>query len=188
MSTEYWVAPNWVASSWIVKWLWMKQGWRNNCHRYRPHVGVTTRAITSLASRVSSVFNNTSQVLYILFRQCSEYLVENSALRKFEQFIMTLMKMRMNVSMQYLSYIFDVNVSTISRLFNNVINVMYARLVPLLVFWPDRATLRKTLPLSFRKDFAHCACIIDCFQVFIERPGDLTAKGATYSNYKHHTP
>ena len=83
----------------------------------RRHVGVKTRAITSLASRVSSVFNNTSQVLYILFRQCSEYLVENSALRKFQQFIMTLMKMRMNVSMQYLSYIFDVNVSTISRLF-----------------------------------------------------------------------
>ena len=55
----------------------------------RRHVGVKTRAITSLASRVSSVFNNTSQVVYILFRQCSEYLVENSALRKFQQFIDT---------------------------------------------------------------------------------------------------
>ncbi|XP_029968250.1 uncharacterized protein LOC115403488 [Salarias fasciatus] len=87
-----------------------------------------------------------SQILKVLFNECSSYLAENSALSKFQQFIMTLMKMRMNLSMQFLSYMFDVNVSTVSRLFNSVIDVMYVRLLPRLVFGASGSTIRKTLP------------------------------------------
>ena len=44
----------------------------------------------------------------------------------------------------------------------------------------------KTMPNDFRKHFKKCVLIIDCFEVFIERPASLLARAQTYSNYKKH--
>ena len=44
----------------------------------------------------------------------------------------------------------------------------------------------KTMPSDFRKHFKKCVLIIDCFEVFIERPASLLARAQTYSNYKKH--
>ena len=38
--------------------------------------------------------------------------------------------------------------------------------------WPHRDTLLKTMPIVFRKHYPHCVVIIDCFDVFIDRPTD----------------
>ena len=54
-----------------------------------------------------------------------------------------------------------------------------------LIVWPDHATIRRHLPRSFNKNFKDCVCIIDCSEMFIERPKNLTAKAQTWSNYKH---
>ena len=42
------------------------------------------------------------------------------------------------------------------------------------------------MPMVFRKAFRSCAVIIDCFEVFIERPTSLKARAQTWSNYKKH--
>ena len=55
-----------------------------------------------------------------------------------------------------------------------------------LVEWPNHAELLKTLPMEFRKNFRQCAVIIDCFEIFIERPTNLRARAQTWSNYKCH--
>ena len=55
-----------------------------------------------------------------------------------------------------------------------------------LVKWPGREELKKTMPSDFRTTFPKCVCIIDCFEVFCERPTDLMARAQTFSNYKHH--
>ena len=65
-------------------------------------------------------------------------------------------------------------------------SVMHTRLVPLLILWPERDILKMSMPMSFRSKFGKCACIIDCFEVFIERPSDLKARAQTYSTYKSH--
>ena len=52
--------------------------------------------------------------------------------------------------------------------------------------WPEREQLLKTMPAEFRKTFAKCAIIIDCFELFIERPMSLMARAQTWSNYKKH--
>ena len=56
-----------------------------------------------------------------------------------------------------------------------------------LIKWPDRETLRETLPVSFRRFFSKCCVIIDCTEVFIEQPSDLLARAQVWSNYKHHS-
>lgn len=73
-----------------------------------------------------------------------------------------------------------------NHVFAETINVMNSELVPCVLFWPEHGALREALPLSFQQNFPNCACIIDCFEVFIERPSDLVARAQTYSNYKSH--
>ena len=51
--------------------------------------------------------------------------------------------------------------------------------------WPDHGTIKKHLPLTFKKNFKDWVCIIDYGEIFIERPKNLTARVETWSNYKH---
>jgi len=62
---------------------------------------------------------------------------------------------------------------------------MGERLRPL-IHWPERTELKETMPVAFRKFFPKCVCILDCTEVFIERPSDLKARVQTWSNYKQH--
>ena len=60
-----------------------------------------------------------------------------TALNKFQEFIMVLIKLRLNVSHQDLAYRFSVSRFLVSRIFNSWIVLMDIRLSPLIV-WPDR--------------------------------------------------
>ena len=53
--------------------------------------------------------------------------------------------------------------------------VLYYRLRPL-VIWLERDALRKTLPLDFSKHCPNCVVIIDCFEIFLDRPLNLVAR------------
>ncbi len=56
-----------------------------------------------------------------------------------------------------------------------------------LIVWPEREQLWKTMPECFRTSFGtKVAVIIDCFEVFIERQSNLSARASTWSSYKHH--
>ncbi len=98
---------------------------------------------------------------------------------------MTLMRLRLNLSVQDLGFRFKVHKSTSSRIFSEVISSMYYCLRPL-ICWPDRDALMKTLPMDFRKHCPRCAVIIDCFEIFLEKPSNLLPRAQTFSSYKHH--
>ena len=40
--------------------------------------------------------------------------------------------------------------------------------------------------MEFRKHFPNCVVIIDCFEIFLDRPTNLLARAYTFSQYKHH--
>ena len=126
-------------------------------------------------------------LLYVMFTFLKPHLstASRKALTPFQQVLMTMMRLRLNLSGQDLAYRFSVHNSTISRTFINVIDIMYARLKPL-ILWPDRDILRQTMPMDFRKHCPTCAVIIDCFEIFIERPSNVLARAQTFSSYKHH--
>ena len=56
-----------------------------------------------------------------------------------------------------------------------------------LIQWPERDVLKLTMPRSFRRFFKKCCVIIDCTEIFMERPSDLLARAQMWSNYKHHS-
>ena len=52
---------------------------------------------------------------------------------------------------------------------------------------PEREQLRKAMPECFRSSFGtKVAVIIDCLEIFLERPSNLPARASTWSSYKHH--
>ena len=122
--------------------------------------------------------------LFNLLAHCVKH-GNRSKLSRFQQLIVVLIKLRLNLGDQDIAFGFGVNQSTTSRYFSKWINVMYIKMKPL-IKWPERDELLKTMPMDFRKDFRQCVTIINCFEVFMERPTNGKARAQTWSNYKHH--
>ena len=101
------------------------------------------------------------------------------ALDPFQEFIIVLIKLRLNVPFQDLAYRFLVSIATISRIFWSWITAMDYRLCQL-VYWPERENLWKTMPMCFKYAFGNkVTVIIVCFEVFIEKPTNLLARAQT---------
>ncbi|XP_041347065.1 uncharacterized protein LOC121366856 [Gigantopelta aegis] len=109
-----------------------------------------------------------------------------SALSGFQQLLLTLMKLRLNVTNVLLGFIFNIDKTTVSRTFLNTIDILHVMLQPL-INWPGRDELKKTMPMEFRRYLeSKVVVIIDCFEVFIDTPSNLEARALTWSTYKHH--
>jgi hypothetical protein len=106
---------------------------------------------------------------FTLFELClNVFLLMYQGSRKASQsfrnlIVMVLIKLRLNVS-------------TISRTFASWIAIMDIRLSPL-IYWPEREELWNTMPQRFQFSFCkRTTVIIDCFEIFIERPTNLLAR------------
>jgi len=147
-----------------------QESFKNNNAKVKYYTGLPTYA--------------TLMFLFNFLSPCVE-MGNRSALSQFQQLLVVLIKLRLNLGDQDIAFRFGVNQSTISRCFNKWIDIMFIRLKPL-IKWPARDELLKTMPMDFRKNFKQCVTIIDCFEVFMERPTNLKARAQTWSNYKHH--
>ena len=128
-----------------------------------------------------------ADIVYAIFELVSAFVPSTSrtAIPSHKQFLIVLMKLRLNVDNELLATLFHVHECTVSRYFEKWIDVMFERMKPL-VKWPDHEQLYKTMPIQFRKNFGKCIAIIDCFEIFMDRASSLKARAQTWSNYKHH--
>ena len=109
-----------------------------------------------------------------------------NSLCQFQEFLLVLIRLKLNSPLQDLAYRFNVSVPTAHRIFDRWIHVMSVRL-NFLIQWPEQEELQATMPLVFQRNFGKkVAVIIDCFEIFTERPSSLIARAMTWSNYKHH--
>ena len=81
--------------------------------------------------------------------------------------------------MKDLTYMFNVRQATASEIFRGWLPVI-AKTLLLLIKWPHKDSLRRNLPKAFRKKYRSCVSIIDCTEVFIERPLNLHARAQTW--------
>ena len=100
--------------------------------------------------------------------------------------LLTLMRLRLNLRVEDLAYRFNVAVSTAGNVFHRWIEVMHVHL-KFLIKWPTQQMCRTNMPPIFKDLYPHTRCIIDCSEIFIERPCSYQARAQTYSNYKKHT-
>ena len=76
----------------------------------------------------------------------------NSSLTLFQEFLLTLMKIGLNLRDQDLGFRFGMSQSAVSRIFRKWIDILYVRLKPT-IQWPSREAVAKTMPIDFRRDF-----------------------------------
>ncbi|KAK7130666.1 hypothetical protein R3I94_015965 [Phoxinus phoxinus] len=102
------------------------------------------------------------------------------------QFYLVLMKLRLGLTHKELASRFHCTSATIAAIFHDWLNVMTQRFSAL-IHWPSRKAIRKNLPALFKSPpFNSVRCIIDCSEIFIDRPTSLSATPTTDSNCKSH--
>ena len=101
------------------------------------------------------------------------------------QLFLTLVKLRLNLSVKDLSYRFGISTGLISEYVTTWICFMYNQLKE--IDWmPTTKQVAGTLPHRFKEKYPKTYVIIDASEVFIETPSDLHMQSSTWSNYKHH--
>ncbi len=101
-----------------------------------------------------------------------------------DQILLVLMKLRLGLLHLDLAERFNVSSATVSKIYRLWIPAL-ATYLQQLIIWPERGVIRQNMPASFKRKFRDCICIIDCTEIFIERPRNLTARAQTWSSYKH---
>ncbi|XP_026089560.1 uncharacterized protein LOC113063411 [Carassius auratus] len=123
-------------------------------------------------------------ILFSMFTTVKPFLPVAKKLSQFQMVLLTLIRLRLDLPIQHLSHIFNVSRRTLSATFADTIDVLYARLAPLL-YWPEWHCLQATMPPQFLQAFGkRVAIIVDCFEIRTERPSNLMARAQSFSHYK----
>ena len=104
-----------------------------------------------------------------------------------DEMLLTLMRIRLSLLNEDLADRFGISPTICSNTFTTWIKLMGRILGGALVVWLPRESIRDNLPEIFVKTgHSKCRIIIDCAEVFIERPKSLLNQASTWSDYKHH--
>lgn len=96
---------------------------------------------------------------------------------------LTLMKIKINDTFRRLGNQFGLCATGASKVFNRSV-LKIANVLQTLIHFPDRNCIKKNLPIPFRLNFSNVACIIDCFEIQIEKPSNALHQALTWSDYK----
>ena len=83
-----------------------------------------------------------------------------------------------------MAYRLEIHSTTVNRAFHHVLHVLYYRIVPDLIEWPDRdALIKNSMPYYFREAFGEkVVVIVDCFELFTENPTGAKDQVAMFSS------
>jgi hypothetical protein len=102
-----------------------------------------------------------------------------------DEFLLLLMKLRLNKDDKELAMFFGISQSTAGRVFKTWLNFAYFQLKDLNI-WSSRDLIDNYMPTDFRKKFPKTRVILDGTEIPVEKPCDPKDQSATWSNYKNH--
>nr|XP_054591229.1 uncharacterized protein LOC129155095 [Nothobranchius furzeri] len=100
-------------------------------------------------------------VLLQIFELCEPYITYGpmSVLSKFEQFMLVLIRLRLNLPLKDLAFRFKISLSSASRIWHKLIDILY-EILEFQIEWSERHVLHATMPMSFREAFGNkVACL-----------------------------
>ena len=103
-----------------------------------------------------------------------------------DQILLLLMRLRLGLMFTDLGVRFKVSRTTACDIFNFWLPLAATYMKDNIIFWPSRDTLERIRPSSFASCYPKATCIIDCTEIFVQRPKNLKTRAQTYSNYKSH--
>lgn len=116
----------------------------------------------------------------------AEDLPSSDLLSRADVLLLLLMKLRLNLRHQDLAWRFGVSTASISIMLNKALPVLAEKL-KFLIRWPSRTDVQRTMSVKFRRLYPYCRVIVDCTEIFVQRPRNLKARALFYSHYKHHS-
>ena len=102
-----------------------------------------------------------------------------------DQLFLYLTWLKGGFSLKHVSWLFHIPKSTVSRYIITWSNFMYFSLGSIPI-WPSRKIIEQTMPSSFKETYPTTRCIIDCTELFCQRPSSLASQSHMYSHYKTH--
>ena len=102
-----------------------------------------------------------------------------------EQCFLYLTWLRNGFTLSHLGWLFDLSKTTVSRYLITWSNFCYFTLGSIPI-WPTREQVDESMPESFKRVYPTTRCIIDCTELFCQRPSSLAIQSALYSSYKSH--
>ena len=85
----------------------------------------------------------------------------------------------------HLAWLFKISKSTVTRYLITWTNFCYFSLGAIPI-WPSIEVIDSTMPQSFKNTYPSTRCIIDCTELFRQRPSSLSTQSCMYSHYKSH--
>ena len=98
--------------------------------------------------------------------------------------VLTMMKLKHNVSHAFLSVCFNVSQARIASIFTSTVLVL-ADVLGEAITWPSAEEVRMNMPTCF-KQYQATRVVLDCTEFNIQTPKCLRCRILTYSNYKGH--
>ncbi|XP_034071134.1 uncharacterized protein LOC117545465 [Gymnodraco acuticeps] len=87
-------------------------------------------------------------VLLQVFQLCEPYIT-CGPMSPFEQFILVLLRLRLNLPLKDLAFRFNISLSTASRIWHKLIDILHES-TEFIIEWPERHVLQATMPMGFR--------------------------------------
>lgn len=100
-----------------------------------------------------------------------------------DRVILTLAKLKQNLTYETLGTLFGISGMTVSRYFSHTIQILRRVLSPF-VYWPTKDEILKNIPLCFREQFPNVTIVLDCTEIPVATPKCLNCRISCYSNYK----
>jgi len=99
------------------------------------------------------------------------------------EFFAVLVRLRLGLLIEDISQRFCMSKTHFSKMFNTWIRFLRLELELLFPF-PSRDSINENAPASFAK-FPNTRIILDCTEIFVQKPSALQAQRQTWSSYKH---
>lgn len=146
--------------------------------------------VSSLMSSDSKLFSSTGlysvEYLNILTSFFDEVAPENPK-KKFllstrDRILLSMMKIKLALSFSTLAVFFDISIQNACNYFYDSVRVL-AKLLTCLVEWPSKEDILKSMPVCFSQ-FKNTRVVLDCFELFVEKPKCVRCRVRLYSQYK----
>ncbi|XP_040068988.1 uncharacterized protein LOC115313765 [Ixodes scapularis] len=99
------------------------------------------------------------------------------------QLFLVLVKLKGGMFHKHLGHLFDISVSTVSKLFSAWMSFLYLHLTNL-ALWLPRETIDGTMPPAFREKYPTTRVILDATEIRCEVTSSFVTQSGTYSYYK----